>query len=379
MSYEFLQNYWWCLVALLGGLLVFLMFVQGANLHLGNRALSDTQKRMILNSTGRKWELTFTTLVTFGGAFFASFPLFYSTSFGGAYWVWVLLLITFVFQAVAYEFQNKKGNLLGVKGFRIALMVNGFLAPFLVGTAVGTFFTGSDFTVNKLAIADPSAPVISTWGNAWHGLDALGQYPAVLLGGALVFLTALLGDLYILNNVDDDKVHAQMRRSIKLGIGPFLLFFLCWTAILLTCKGYAVDADGVVSLEPYKYLHNLLQMPAVLAMLLAGVVLVLLGIWKGGFTQSRKGIWFAGPGTVLVVMSVFFLAGFGGTAYYPSCTDLQSSLTLQNSSSSRFTLQVMFWVSLLIPFVLAYIVYAWRSMDRKSITADEIDSTEHKY
>ncbi len=379
MSYEFLQNYWWCLVALLGGLLVFLMFVQGANLHLGNRMLDDTRKRVILNSTGRKWELTFTTLVTFGGAFFASFPLFYSTSFGGAYWVWVLLLITFVFQAVAYEFQNKKGNLLGVKGFRIALMVNGFLAPFLVGTAVGTFFTGSDFTVNKLAIADPSAPVISTWGNAWHGLDALGQYPAVLLGGALVFLTALLGDLYILKNVDDDKVHAQMRRSIKMGTAPFLLFFLCWTAILLTCKGYAVDADGVVSLEPYKYLHNLLQMPAVLAMLLVGVVLVLLGIWKGGFTQSRKGIWFAGPGTVLVVMSVFFLAGFGGTAYYPSCTDLQSSLTLQNSSSSRFTLQVMFWVSLLIPFVLAYIVYAWRAMDRKSITAEEIDSTEHKY
>ncbi len=379
MSYEFLQNYWWCLVALLGGLLVFLMFVQGANLHLGNRMLDDTRKRVILNSTGRKWELTFTTLVTFGGAFFASFPLFYSTSFGGAYWVWVLLLITFVFQAVAYEFQNKKGNLLGVKGFRIALMVNGFLAPFLVGTAVGTFFTGSDFTVNKLAIADPSAPVISTWGSGWHGLEALGQYHAVLLGCTLVFLTAILGALYILNNVDDDTVHAQMRRSIKVGTVPFLLFFLTWAVILLVRQGFAVDAQGVVSMEPYKYLHNLLQMPAVLVMLLAGVVLVLLGIWKGGFTQSRKGIWFAGPGTVLVVMSVFFLAGFGGTAYYPSVTDLQSSLTLQNSSSSRFTLQVMFWVSLLIPFVLAYIVYAWRAMDRKSITAEEIDSTEHKY
>ena len=379
MSYEFLQNYWWCLVALLGGLLVFLMFVQGANLHLGNRMLDDTRKRVILNSTGRKWELTFTTLVTFGGAFFASFPLFYSTSFGGAYWVWVLLLITFVFQAVAYEFQNKKGNLLGVKGFRIALMVNGFLAPFLVGTAVGTFFTGSDFTVNKLAIADPSAPVISTWGSGWHGLEALGQYHAVLLGCTLVFLTAILGALYILNNVDDDTVHAQMRRSIKVGTVPFLLFFLTWAVILLVRQGFAVDAQGVVSMEPHKYLHNLLQMPAVLVMLLAGVVLVLLGIWKGGFTQSRKGIWFAGPGTVLVVMSVFFLAGFGGTAYYPSVTDLQSSLTLQNSSSSRFTLQVMFWVSLLIPFVLAYIVYAWRAMDRKSITAEEIDSTEHKY
>ena len=379
MTYEFLQNYWWVLITLLGGLLVALMFVQGANLHLGNRALSDTQKRMILNSTGRKWELTFTTLVTFGGAFFASFPLFYSTSFGGAYWVWVLLLITFVFQAVAYEFQNKKGNLLGVKGFRVALMVNGILAPFLVGTAVGTFFTGSDFVVNKVAITDPSAPVISTWGNSWHGLEALGQYPAILLGGTLVFLAGILGDLYILNNVDDDKIHAQMRRSVKLSIGPFLLFFLGWVAILLTCKGYAVDANGVVFLEPYKYLHNLLAMPVVLVMLLVGVVLVLYSIWLGAFTSSRKGIWFAMPGTVLVVMAVFFLAGFNNTAYYPSYTDLQSSLTIRNSSSSYFTLQVMSCVSLLIPFVLAYIVYAWRQMDRKKITEEEITSEEHKY
>ena len=379
MSYTFLQNYWWFLIALLGGLLVALMFVQGANLHLGNRTLSDLQKRMILNSTGRKWELTFTTLVTFGGAFFASFPLFYSTSFGGAYWVWVLLLITFVFQAVSYEFQNKKENLIGVKGFRIALMVNGVLAPFLVGTAVGTFFTGSDFTVNKMAIADPSAPVISTWGNGWHGLDALGQYPAVLLGAALIFLTGILGDLYILNNIDDDEIHAQMRRSVKLSIGPFLLFFLCWTATLLCSKGYAVDAQGVVFLEPFKYLHNFLQMPAVLVLFLVGVVLVLWGIYQGAFTKSRSGIWPAGIGTVLVVMAVFFIAGYNGTAYYPSYTDLQSSLTIRNSSSSQFTLQVMFWVSLLIPFVLAYIVYAWRQMDKKKITGSEINSTEHKY
>ena len=379
MSYEFLQNYWWCLVALLAGLLVALMFVQGANLHLGNRALDETRKRMILNSTGRKWELTFTTLVTFGGAFFASFPLFYSTSFGGAYWVWVLLLLTFVFQAVAYEFQNKKGNLLGVKGFRIALMINGILAPFLVGTAVGTFFTGSDFTVNKLAIANPSAPVISTWGNGWHGLEALGQYHAVLLGCTLVFLAAILGSLYVLNNVDDKKIEAEMRRCIKMAAVPFLLLFISWTGILLCRQGFAVDARGVVSMEPYKYLHNLLEMPVVLVMLLAGVVLVLCSLYLGAFSQSRKGIWMATPGTVLVVMSVFFLAGFNGTAYYPSCTDLQSSLTLQNSSSSRFTLTVMFWVSLLIPFVLAYIVYAWRAMDRKSITADEIESTDHKY
>ena len=355
------------------------MFVQGANLHLGNRKLSDLQKRMILNSTGRKWELTFTTLVTFGGAFFASFPLFYSTSFGGAYWVWILILITFVFQAVSYEFQNKKENLIGVKGFRVALMANGILAPFLVGTAVGTFFTGSDFAVNKLAIADPSAPVISTWGNGWHGLEALGQFHAVQLGCAVMFLTAILGALYILNNVDDNEIQAQMRQSIKKGTVPFLVFFLSWLVILLVCQGYAVDESGIVSLEKFKYLHNLLQMPAVLVMLLIGVVLVLWGTFKGAFSKSRGGIWPAGAGTVLVVMAVFFLAGYNGTAYYPSCTDLQSSLSIRNSSSSQFTLQVMFWVSLLIPFVVAYIAYAWHQMDRKKITQDEISDTPHKY
>ena len=379
MSYEFLQNYWWVLIALLGGLLVALMFVQGANLHLGNRTLNDTQKRMILNATGRKWELTFTTLVTFGGAFFASFPLFYSTSFGGAYWVWVLLLVTFVFQAVSYEFQHKKENLLGVKAFRIALMVNGLLAPFLVGTAVGTFFTGSDFTVDKIAIADPSSPVISTWGNGWHGLEALGQYHAVLLGVTLMCLTAILGSLFILQNVNDDDIRIKTRKSVKGLVIPFLFFFLSWAVILLLSPGYAVSDAGVVSLEKFKYLHNLLQMPAVLVMLLAGVVLVLLGIWKGGFTLSRKGFWFAAPGTVLVVMSVFFLAGFNGTAYYPSCTDLQSSLTIRNSSSSFFTLKVMSWVSLLIPFVVAYIAYAWHAMDRKKITSEEIEGPGDKY
>jgi cytochrome d ubiquinol oxidase subunit II len=379
MSYTFLQNYWWFLIALLGGLLVFLMFVQGANLQLGNRQFSDLQKRMVLNSTGRKWELTFTTLVTFGGAFFASFPLFYSTSFGGAYWVWILLLLSFVFQAVAYEFQNKKENLIGVKGFRVALMVNGFLAPFLVGTAVGTFFTGSDFTVNKVAITDPSSPVISTWGNNWHGLEALGQFHAVLLGCTLMFLTCILGALYILNNIDDKQIHSQVHRTVKLCILPFLLFFLCWLVILLVEVGYAVDEAGVVSLEKYKYLHNFLQMPAVLILFLVGVVLVLWGIFQGAFTQSRGGIWPAGIGTVLVVMAVFFIAGYNGTAYYPSCTDLQSSLTIRNSSSSQFTLQVMFWVSLLIPFVLAYIVYAWHQMDKKKITPDEISDTPHKY
>ena len=379
MTYTFLQNYWWCLIALLGGLLVFLMFVQGANVHLVNNRLSELQKRMVANSTGRKWELAFTTLVVFGGAFFASFPLFYSTSFGGAYWVWMLLLLTFVFQAVSYEFLYKRDNILGAKGFRIALVANGFLAPFLVGTAVGTFFTGSPFTVNKTAIMDLSSPVISTWDSPWRGLEALAQPHAVLLGLALVGLTVILGCLYLLNNINDTETETQMRRTIKITAVPFLVIFLVWLGILLTKEGFAVDASGTVAMEKYKYLHNLIQMPAVLIMVLVGVVGVLASIWMGGFTKSTKGIWFGGIGTVLVVMAVFFIAGFNGTSYYPSHTDIQSSLTLANSSSSKFTLQVMSIVSLLIPFVLAYIVYAWRQMDKKKITEDEIAQSEHKY
>lgn len=379
MTYTFLQNYWWCLIALLGGLLVFLMFVQGANVHLVNNRLSELQKRMVANSTGRKWELAFTTLVVFGGAFFASFPLFYSTSFGGAYWVWMLLLLTFVFQAVSYEFLYKRDNILGAKGFRIALVANGFLAPFLVGTAVGTFFTGSPFTVNKTAIMDLSSPAISTWDSPWRGLEALAQPHAVLLGLALVGLTVILGCLYLLNNIDDTETKTKMRRTIKITAVPFLVIFLVWLGILLTREGYAVDASGTVAMEKYKYLHNLIQMPAVLIMVLVGVVGVLASIWMGGFTKSTKGIWFGGIGTVLVVMAVFFIAGFNGTSYYPSHTDIQSSLTLANSSSSKFTLQVMSIVSLLIPFVLAYIVYAWRQMDKKKITEDEIAQSEHKY
>ena len=379
MTYEFLQNYWWILVALLGGLLVALMFVQGANIHLVNHRLDDVQKRMILNSTGRKWELTFTTLVTFGGAFFASFPLFYSTSFGGAYWVWVLLLVTFVFQAVSYEFQNKKGNLLGMTGFRIALFANGVLAPFLVGTAVGTFFTGSGFTVDKAAIANPASPVISTWQSPWHGLEALGQGHAVLLGLTVVFLAIILGALYILNNVDDHAVRKQMRGTLKIAAIPFLLFFVAWFVILMLKDGFSVDDDGVVSMEPYKYLQNFLHQRFVFSLFTVGVLLVLAGMYLGIFTKHRRGFWFAFPGTVLVVMAVFFLAGFNGTAYYPSLTDLQSSLTIRNSSSSYFTLKVMSWVSLLIPFVVAYIAYAWRAMDHRKITREEIEKTRHKY
>ena len=379
MTYEFLQNYWWILVALLGGLLVALMFVQGANIHLLNPRLDDVQRRMVLNSTGRKWELTFTTLVTFGGAFFASFPLFYSTSFGGAYWVWVLLLVTFVFQAVSYEFYSKKGNLLGVTGFRIALLANGILAPFLVGTAVGTFFTGSGFTVDKAAIANPASPVISTWKSAWHGLEALGQGHAVLLGLTVVFLAVILGALYVLNNVNDHDVRKQMRLTLKIAAIPFLLFFVAWFVILMLKDGFSVDADGVVSMEPYKYLQNFLHQRVVFSLFTVGVLLVLAGMYLGIFTKRRRGFWFAFPGTVLVVVSVFFLAGFNGTAYYPSLTDLQSSLTIRNSSSSYFTLKVMFWVSLLIPFVVAYIAYAWHAMDRRKITREEIEKTRHKY
>ncbi|MBQ6761516.1 MAG: cytochrome d ubiquinol oxidase subunit II [Bacteroidales bacterium] len=379
MTYTFLQNYWWVLVSLLGGLLVALMFVQGANLHLGNKKLDKDQKRLLLNATGRKWELTFTTLVTFGGAFFASFPLFYSTSFGGAYWVWVLLLVTFVFQAVSYEFQHKKGNLLGAKGFRIALMVNGFLAPFLVGTAVGTFFTGSDFTVDKAAIADPSSPVISVWGSGWHGLEALAQPHAVLLGLSLVGLTFLLGALYVLQYVDNGGIRKRMHESINRFSIPFVIVFVAWLVLLILRNGYAVDADGTVVVQQYKYLDNLLQMPAVLAMLVVGVGLIIWGLVLGAQIESHRGFWPAAGGTVLVVMAVFFLAGFNNTAYYPSTADLQSSLTIRNSSSSYFTLQVMSWVSLLIPFVVAYIAYAWHAMDRKKISMDEIEGSGNKY
>jgi cytochrome d ubiquinol oxidase subunit II len=379
MTYTLLQNYWWILVALLGGILVALMFVQGANIHLVNRKLDDAQKRMILNATGRKWELTFTTLVTFGGAFFASFPLFYSTSFGGAYWVWMLLLVTFVFQAVSYEFYAKKGNLLGVNAFRGALMANGVLAPFLVGTAVGTFFTGSGFTVDKTAIADPSAPIISTWDSAWHGLEALAQPHAVILGLTLVALAYLLGALYLLSRVDDPGVRKEMYEAIHRVFFPFVALLVAWVVLLLFRKGYAVEVDGTVALERGKYFANLLAMPAVLGMFVVGVVLVLIGLIRGGFSHELDGFWYAAPGTVLVVMAVFFVAGFNDTAYYPSYSDLQSSLTIRNSSSSFFTLQVMFYVSLLIPFVVAYIAVAWRAMDRHKITKDELEQTKHKY
>ena len=379
MTYTSLQNYWWVLIALLGGLLVALMFVQGANVFLGSRKLDHTQKRMILNATGRKWELTFTTLVTFGGAFFASFPLFYSTSFGGAYWVWVLLLLTFVFQAVSYEFYAKKENLLGSGGFQIALMANGVLAPFLVGTAVGTFFTGSNFTVDKAAIADPSSPVISTWGSAWHGLEALAQPHAVLLGLSVAILAYLLGALWLLHSVDDAGIRKEMYESIHRMFFPFVGVLVAWVVLLLFRVGYSVSADGTVFPERGTYFGNLIAMPWVLGMLVVGLGLVLTGLIRGGYGHELDGFWFAAPGTVLVVMAIFFVAGFNNTPYYPSNADPQSSLTIRNSSSSYFTLQVMSWVSLLIPFVVAYIACAWHAMDKKKITKEEITGEGNKY
>lgn len=366
-EYTFLQQYWWFIVALLGGLLVFLMFVQGANSMIFSAGKTEEERAMAVNSTGKKWELTFTTLVTFGGAFFASFPLFYSTSFGGAYWLWILILISFVFQAVSYEFQTKAGNILGKNAFRTFLVINGFAGPFLVGAAVGTFFTGSDFIVNKDAIADGLTPVISIWGNGWHGLEALANPVNLLLGLAVVFLTRILGSLYMINNIDDAVMTGRIRKRVVLNAVVFLLFFLAFLAIIFTMEGFAVGEGGVIVMERHKYLHNLMQMPVVLVIFLAGVLAVLYGIVRTVLGKAYdKGIWWTGAGTVLAVLAIFLIAGWNGTAYYPSTADLQSSLTIANSSSSPFTLKVMTFVSFIIPFVIAYIAYSWRAIDRKN-------------
>ncbi len=379
-TYEFLQNYWWFIISLLGGLLVLLMFVQGANSMILLVGATEREKQLMVNSTGRKWEFTFTTLVTFGGAFFASFPLFYSTSFGGAYWVWILILITFVFQAVSYEFQNKTGNLIGKTAFRIFLTINGFLAPLLVGTAVGTFFSGSPFTVDKAAAGDSLSPVISTWDSPWHGLEAVANPWNVGFGLMVLTLAICLGILYMLNNIDDESLAKKLRAHLLVFGIAFVVMFLNSVFWLLTKSGFAVDADGRVFIEQYKYLHNFLDMPWVLVTFIVGTLLVLAGlVWTLACRKFRRGIWLSGAGTVLAVMSVFLVAGLNGTSYYPSVTDLQSSLTIANSCSSEFTLRTMAYVSIAIPFVLAYIVYAWRAMDRKSLTSKELEETDHKY
>ena len=374
ITYSFLQHYWWFLVSLLGALLVFLMFVQGANSLVFNLGKTEQERRMVVNSTGRKWETTFTTLVTFGGAFFASFPLFYSTSFGGAYWLWMIILFSFVVQAVSYEFQNKLGNILGVKTFQWCLVINGILGPVLVGGAVATFFNGSNFLVDKINITNGMAPVISRWANYSHGLDALLDIWNVVLGLAVFFLARILGLLYIINNVADDTLRARSRKHLIYNTGAFLLLFLPFLIRTLLKDGFAYDpATGVISMESMKYLYNLLDMWYLAVVLLVGVVLLLFGIVKTVLSNTYiKGIWPAGVGVVLVVLVLLLIAGWNNTAYYPSNADLQSSLTIMNSSSSEFTLRTMAIVSLFIPFVLAYIVYVWHAMDRKKITKEEI-------
>ena len=377
ITYEFLQQYWWFLIALLGGLLVFLLFVQGGNALIFLAGKNEDQRQLIVNSTGRKWELTFTTLVTFGGAFFASFPLFYSTSFGGAYWVWILILITFVFQAVSYEFQSKAGNILGKNTFRIFLTLNGCLAPLLIGTAVGTFFTGSDFMVKKSAVGDIASPVISRWANEWHGLEAVANPFNVEFGLMVMFLAVCLGALYMINNIDDNDLRANLRRNLMLCFGGFLLMLVLVLVHFITMDGFAVDTEGVVTMEKGKYFHNLIQMPAVLIMFLLGAVLLVAGVVMTLVKKEfNRGMWITGPGVVLAVMAIFMIAGYNGTAYYPSTADIQSSLTLSNSCSSEFTLKTMAIVSLIIPFVVAYIAYFWRQMDKKSLTKEELEHTE---
>ena len=381
MSYVFLQHYWWFIVSLLGALLVFLLFVQGANSLARTLGWTEEGRRLVYNSTGRKWEFTFTTLVTFGGAFFASFPLFYSTSFGGAYWLWIIILFTFVLQAVSYEFQNKLGNFLGPRIFQFCLTFNGIVGPLLLGAAVATFFEGSNFLIVKdnLVTEGIITPIISRWANTSHGLDALLNPWVLVLGFAVVFLTRVLGILYVMNNVADEDIRS--RGSVRL-IGsavPFLILFVGYFVHLLLKEGYAVNAEGIVYLEPMKYLNNFLTMWYLLVILIIGVVFVLYGIGKTVLSKGyNSGIWPAGVGTVLVILTLLLCAGWNRTAYYPSTADIQSSLTLANSCSSKFTLTTMFYVSLLVPFVLAYIVYAWRAIDKKKLDKNEIQD-DHAY
>lgn len=386
MSLLTLQQYWWIIVSLLGALLVFLMFVQGGQTLLFSLGKSETERSILVNLLGRKWELTFTTLVTFGGAFFASFPLFYSTSFGGAYWVWMIILLAFVIQAVSYEYRRKPGNFLGQKTYEIFLFVNGLLGTVLLGAAVSTFFTGSAFEVNKMNLVNLDRgimPVISVWKGPAHGLEAALNLQNLYLGLAVFFLSRVLALLYFINRVADATIIARARKQLLHNFVPFLVFFLAFSVWLMLQKGFAVDpVSKTVSLEPYKYFHNLLAMPAVAVMFLLGVAGVLLGAIRTMTCFDKchtYGIWMSGAGTILTVWALLLLAGFNHTAYYPSTYDLQSSLTIENSSSSHYTLAVMSWVSLLVPFVLAYIWYVWKAIDNKKINAGELESETHVY
>lgn len=377
MTYEFLQSYWWFLISLLGALLVFLMFVQGANTLIFCLGKTPEERRLIINSTGRKWEFTFTTLVTFGGAFFASFPLFYSTSFGGAYWLWMIILFSFVIQAVSYEFQNKIGNFLGVKTFQVCLIINGIVGPLLLGGAVATFFDGSNFLIDKGNLMDGLQPVISRWANASHGLDSLLDPWNLVLGVAVFLLARILGILYFKNNIAHEAILERCTKQLPKNAVLFLVFFVAFLIHVLVKVGYTDQGSMGIYEEDMKYLHNLIEMPVLIPILLIGVGLVLWGIfWSSRSTAYSKGIWFTGIGTVLTVLVLFLLAGWNHTAYYPSLADADSSLTLANSCSSEFTLRTMTYVSFLIPFVLAYIIYAWRAIDKKRITQEEIEKEE---
>ena len=380
-TYIFLQHYWWFIISLLGALLVFLLFVQGGNSLLFHLGKNETERALLVNATGSKWEFTFTTLVTFGGAFFASFPLFYSTSFGGAYWLWMLILFSFVLQAISYEFQSKLGNLLGKRTYQSFLVFNGVMGPVLLGTAVATFFNGSDFLVSKSNLTEAAIPVISHWGNEWHGLDALANPWNLMLGLAVCFLARILGCLYFIRSIRDTELIPRCRRQLLGDSVPFLLFFLAFVIHTLLKDGFAVHPEtGIVFMEPYKYFHNLTDMPILLVLFLSGVTGVLLGLIRGIFCHtSRNGFWFIGTGTILTVLSLLLCVGYNHTAYYPSTADLQSSLTLANSSSSLFTLKTMAYVSLLLPVVVAYIAYVWKVMDRKPLTSEEITGNEDVY
>ena len=380
ISYLALQQYWWAIISLLGSILVFLMFVQGGQTLIYALGKTDEERTILVNSLGRKWEFTFTTLVTFGGAFFASFPLFYSTSFGGAYWVWLAILFCFIIQAISYEFRSKPDNLFGHRTYEIFLFINGALGTILIGTAVGTFFNGSQFSVNFGNLADPGNPVISRWEAATRGLEAATNLHNLSLGLTVFFLARILGLLYFINNVGEDNIVRRSKKHLLINTIPFLVFFLFFALRLILMKGYAYDpVSKLIGMENHKYLHNLVQMPYIGILFLAGTILLLYGIAKSLFTDDTKGIWFSGTGTILVVFSLFAVAGYNHTAYYPSNFDLQSSLTIENSSSSRYTLTVMSYVSLLIPFVIAYIYIAWKSINKKKINAEEIRQESHTY
>ncbi len=384
-----LQQYWWIIMSLLGALLVFLLFVQGGQTMIYRLGKTETERKMIVNSLGRKWELTFSTLVVFGGAFFASFPLFYSTSFGGAYWVWMIILFAFIIQAVSYEYRTKASNFLGKKTYETFLFLNGLIATVFLGTAVATFFTGSAFSVDKMNLLDLTSgkmPIISSWQNPAYGLEAiwntnqLAFLTNLSLGLAVFFLASLTANLYFMNNIDDETLFERNKTCLMRNAGAFLLFFSFFIVRLMVIDGYAVNPETKeVFLEPYKYLHNFLDMPIVLILFLVGVVLVLLGIYKALFKEAKNGIWFTGTGIVLTVLSLFFIAGFNHTAFYPSSFDLQSSLTIENSSSSYYTLTAMSYVSLMVPFVVAYIWIVWKAMDKEKITAKEVEEDSHMY